>query len=79
MADETGPAGRDEKPGLSPRMIGAGIAIVLAVIFVFENTTKVSIRFIIPKATVHVWAALLVSLALGVLIGYFGARYSRKK
>ena len=79
MADDQGPTPQDEKPGLSPRLIGAGIAIVLAVIFVFENTKQVRIRFIIPSATVHVWAALLVSLALGVLIGYFGARHNRKK
>jgi uncharacterized integral membrane protein len=79
MADETGPTAKDEKPGLSPRLIGAGIAIVLAVVFVFENTREVPIRFIIPKATVHVWAALLVSLALGILIGYFGARHRRKR
>ncbi|HVU73484.1 MAG TPA: LapA family protein [Mycobacteriales bacterium] len=80
MADEsTGPTAKDEKPGLSPRLVGAIIAIILALIFVFQNTREVPIRFIVPKATVHVWAALLVSLALGILIGYFGARHSRKK
>lgn len=79
MADEmTGPTANEEKPGLSPRLIGAGIAIVLAVIFVFENTKHVRIRFLIPTAKAPLWAALLVSLALGILIGYFGARHSAR-
>jgi uncharacterized integral membrane protein len=79
MADDTGPTPKQEKPGLPPRLVGAGIAVVLAVIFVFENTRQVRIRFIIPTATVHVWAALLVSLALGILIGFFGARHRERR
>jgi uncharacterized integral membrane protein len=46
------------------------ILVVLGIIFVVENTRKTKIRFIGPEVRVQVWVALVISLAVGVLIGW---------
>jgi uncharacterized integral membrane protein len=71
------------EPAKKPRRIGgdaiaAIILIVLGVIFVFENTSHVDIRFIGPKVRVQVWIALLASLAAGVIVGWL-LRRSRER
>ena len=63
---------------ISGETIAALVLIVLGVIFVFENTTRVDIRFIVPKVRVQVWIALLASLAAGVIVGWL-LRRSRER
>ena len=55
---------------LSLDTIAAIALVVLGVIFVFENTRRTKIRFIIPEVRVQVWVALLAALAVGVVLGW---------
>ena len=50
---------------------------MLAAIFVFENTEKTEIRFIIPEVTTPLWVALLVALAAGFVAGWLVGRRDR--
>ncbi|MDX6286050.1 MAG: hypothetical protein QOG53_1535 [Frankiales bacterium] len=53
----------------TPRQIGVAALAVIALIFVFENTRKVKIRFIVPEVSSPLWVALVVSLLVGIVIG----------
>ena len=55
---------------ISADTVAAIVFVVLGLVFVFENTRKTKIRFIIPEVRVQVWVALVASLALGVAIGW---------
>lgn len=58
----------DRKPA-SPRLL-AGIAIVvLALIFVFQNTDKGKIHFFFWDITAPAWAWLLILFGAGVAVG----------
>jgi uncharacterized integral membrane protein len=54
---------------LGSRGIAAIGLVVLAIIFIVENTRRARIRFIIPQVNAPVWLALLVAAALGALAG----------
>jgi uncharacterized integral membrane protein len=72
---------RREEPGedrtLTPRMIGTIVAVILALVFIAENTAKTDIRFIIPKVQAPLWVALLVTFVCGAAAGWFAARSRR--
>ena len=61
------PPGKERK--LDTRTTIALILIGLVLIFVFENSRHVSIRFLAPTASVPLWVALILPLAIGVGIG----------
>jgi uncharacterized integral membrane protein len=65
--------------GVSPRLIGAAVLLVLALIFVFENTRKVKVRFLVPEVKAPLWLALVITLVLGMLVGFFLARHRSNK
>ena len=67
-----------EDPVLTPRMVGLIAAIVLALVFIAENTRKTKIRFLVPQVQSPLWVALLAAFAVGVAAGWFGARSRRK-
>ena len=54
---------------LGPRGIAAIVLVVLAIIFIVENTRRAKIRFIVPQVNAPVWLALLVAAALGAVAG----------
>jgi uncharacterized integral membrane protein len=73
----------DKQPGkqrrLDTRTTIALVLIGLVLIFVFENSKHVSIRFLAPTASVPLWIALLLPLAIGVGIGLLiGQRRSKE-
>ena len=55
---------------LSLDTIAAIVLVVLGAVFVFENTKRIKIRFIIPEVEVQVWVALVAALAVGVVLGW---------
>ena len=55
---------------VSADTVVAIILVVLGIIFVAENTRKTKIRFIGPEVRVQVWIALVISLVVGVIIGW---------
>ena len=66
------------KRAVSVGQILAGILLVIVVVFVVENTNKVSVRLIFPKVQVPLAVALLIAAVLGALISAL-LRYRRKR
>ena len=54
------------------QLIALGVFIVLGVLFVALNSRKVETRFIVFSVTTPLWVGLLVNLAVGALVGWFG-------
>ena len=72
------------RPPEGERRIGADtiaaiILVVLGLVFVFENTRKTKIRFLVPEVRVQVWVALVASLAIGVVIGWLLERRRHRR
>jgi uncharacterized integral membrane protein len=63
-----------ERRRISADTVVAIILLVLGIVFVAENTRRTKIRFIVPEVRVQVWVALVVSLAVGVIIGWLFER-----
>ncbi|MEV0530687.1 LapA family protein [Kitasatospora sp. NPDC050463] len=60
------------------RTIGVAVLAVLAVWFIAANTGSVSITLWVTTVTLPLWAVLTVTLATGLVIGYFlGRRRAR--
>jgi uncharacterized integral membrane protein len=53
--------------GIPWRLIGGGVLIVAIVVFLVENTAKVSIRFVGPRVHAPLIVALLIAAVLGSL------------
>ena len=59
------------------RVWALGIAVLLAIIFIAENAQKVKVDFLFVSTTTPLVVALLISVALGALIGWLGPRVRR--
>jgi len=54
----------------------AGVVLaVLVVVFVFENTARTKIRFIVPEAEAALWVALFIAVLLGAVLGALFTRH----
>jgi len=51
----------------TPRQVSGAILLILAIVFIVENTGKVGVRIIIPKVHVPLFVALLIAALLGSL------------
>ena len=51
------------------RFAVAGIAILVAVLFMAQNNERVELNFLMFTVTTRVWVGLLVTLVLGALLG----------
>jgi uncharacterized integral membrane protein len=49
-----------------------GIAVVLALIFILQNSQKVKVKFLFVDTTTPLIFALLIAAILGAVIGYVG-------
>jgi uncharacterized integral membrane protein len=49
-----------------------GIAVLLALIFIFQNSQKVKVKFLFVDTTTPLIFALLIAAILGAVIGYVG-------
>ncbi|MGW6909476.1 DUF1049 domain-containing protein [Streptomyces sp. NPDC054940] len=60
---------------LTPARTTVLVLVVLALIFIFENTRATEIRLLIPEVTMPLWMALLGMGVIGALCGaYFTGR-----
>jgi uncharacterized integral membrane protein len=59
---------------LSPKAIAAIVLVVVAVVFVVQNTKKTRVRFLLPEVEAPLWIALLAAVAVGVVAGWLIAR-----
>jgi uncharacterized integral membrane protein len=53
------------------QLIGAAVAGVLALLFVALNSRKVETRFIVFSVTAPLWVSIVISLAVGLVAGWF--------
>ena len=56
------------------RSLSIAFIAIVALIFIFENTTETTVRLLIPVVTMPLWGALLIAWVLGLLISLFGLR-----
>lgn len=73
--------GRNEKPGrrVSAGMIMGGLAGVLALIFIVQNTQSGTVNFLAWDFTFATWVWALILFALGAVTGYTLHWTRRKK
>jgi uncharacterized integral membrane protein len=60
------PTSSTERKG---RLAAAAVAGACAVIFVFQNSDRVHLRFLVFDVTARLWVGLVVSLLLGAVLG----------
>jgi uncharacterized integral membrane protein len=65
------------RSGIRPRWIVAGVAAVLLLIFAIQNSERVDVDFLVFDAQVRVVAVIVVSAALGFVVGWLLGRPSR--
>ncbi len=71
--------GIEESADWNWKVIAAGVIAVLALIFILQNSEKRSIQFLFFDWIVGTWVALLVTFALGMLVGWLLARFLRSR
>jgi uncharacterized integral membrane protein len=84
-----GPEGNDpfadeSREGLDKRravrLLVAGIAIVVAVLFMAQNNQRVELEFLMFSIGTRLWVGMLVTLLLGALLGQaVEALWARRK
>ncbi|EGX57638.1 hypothetical protein SZN_21736 [Streptomyces zinciresistens K42] len=62
---------------MTPGRIVVLVLVVLALVFIFENTGETEIRLLIPVVTMPLWVALLSTGVIGALFGAFFMRRRR--
>jgi len=60
---------------VSPRLVVGAILVVLLIVFIFENTSRTDIRFIIPIVTAPLWVALMGAALIGAVAGALLTRH----
>ncbi|AWL41673.1 MULTISPECIES: LapA family protein [Streptomyces] len=63
----------------SPARIAVTVLAVLAIVFICVNTEDVTIRVIVPKVTMPLWAALLGMFVVGLLCGGYALHRRRRR
>lgn len=81
MATEHAPANSadSDKFQLSPKAITAIVVAVLSLIFIFQNTSKGTIKFGWWNITAPAWLWLIVLFAAGVVFGSIFPWFRKKK
>jgi uncharacterized integral membrane protein len=65
------------RPGVR-RLAPFVLITAIALVFIFENRASTEIRLLIPKVTMPLWGALLISWGLGLLAGAFAVHRHRQ-
>lgn len=79
MSPKDASSGRRGATGaFAPGRIAVTALAVLAIVFICVNTDEVTIRVIIPKVTMPLWAALLGMFVAGLLCGAYAIRRRSK-
>lgn len=80
LDDDTVSSARKTDRDVKPRLIIAGIALLLAVVFVVQNGNKVKMDFLFFSGSQPLWLVIVLSMVLGALLGQaLGLRRSRRK
>jgi uncharacterized integral membrane protein len=62
------PQQKKGRGGFVARHLLAFVILVVAVVFVVENTHRVRIRALVPWVTIPLWEALVVTIVAGMVI-----------
>jgi uncharacterized integral membrane protein len=65
------------RSGIPPRWIVAGVVAILVLVFAIQNADRVDVDLLVFDAQVRVIVVILVSAALGFLVGWFVGRPGR--
>lgn len=68
------PAEKTPERKVSGRLIASVILIAAIAVFVFENTDRTEIRFLIPRVRAPLFVALFVAALVGAAAGALMAR-----
>jgi len=83
MADETGEERSDDleykEGGFSLGLIVTGIVAVAAVIFILQNSDETHMEFLLFDGTVPLSLVIVISMALGAVLGWFVGFMRRRK
>jgi uncharacterized integral membrane protein len=74
-ADELQPQGRKS----SWRPWALGVAVLLVLILIFQNSQEVKVKFLFIDTTTPLIFALLIAAVLGAVIGYVGPLVRRHR
>ncbi len=77
--DQDGPSGSGPVPrsGASPRWVLAGIGVVVLLIFALQNSERIDVDFLVFDTQARVVVVILVSAAIGFVVGWLVGRPSR--
>jgi uncharacterized integral membrane protein len=65
---------------VSPRLIVAAVALIVALIFIFQNSERVETTFLVFNVTTRLWVGLLVAALVGFILGLVaGAAWNRRR
>jgi uncharacterized integral membrane protein len=65
---------------VSPRLIVAAVALIVGLIFIFQNSERVETTFLVFNVTTRLWVGLLVAALVGAILGLVaGAAWSRRR
>ena len=72
--------GKTRDRDVAPRAILAGVALILAVIFIVQNGNRAKFSFLFFDWHPRVWVVIVASLLLGALLGQaIGLLFRRRK
>jgi uncharacterized integral membrane protein len=75
MADEQ--AKRDRPPWL--QLAAIGLVAVYAILFIVLNTHRAKVSFVFASTKISVVWVILLSLAVGFVLGVLGSRLNRRR
>jgi uncharacterized integral membrane protein len=67
------------QPKLWLRLIVLGLLVAYVIAFVLENRKSVHVHFVLATASVSLIWVILLSLALGLLVGILAAQLDRRR
>lgn len=71
MSPKSATGGGGKGGMVTPGKITLLVLVVLAIVFIFENTRHVKIRLLIPEVSMPLWLALLAMGVVGALVGKY--------
>lgn len=80
MAEDTGASRGTE--GSSKPPVGlfiAGIAAAIIAVFILSNTQDAEVKFGWIDASLPLWSVIIISVALGVLVGWSFSTWRRRR
>jgi uncharacterized integral membrane protein len=82
MGNEDDPSGKDwveRREGPSPKLIVAGIVVVVILLFVLQNGERARISFLFFDGQYPLWVLLVIVAVLGFVVGWLVSAARRRR